>query len=100
MGVPVVTMIGRTVTNRATWSALNNLQLPELAARDEEEFIRMVSALANDIPRLTELRATMRDRMRNSPLTDAPRFAHSIESIYRDLWRRWCDSRTRDAAPR
>lgn len=94
MGVPVVTMIGRTVTNRATWSALNNLKLPELAAIDEVAFIAMTSKLAADLPRLIELRASMRERMRNSPLTAAKRFATNLEAIYRDLWNRWCATST------
>lgn len=93
LGVPVVTLVGERVTGRSTWSALNNLKLTELAANDEQTFLDIVSQLANDLPRLIELRATMRDRMRKSPLTDAPRFTRGIESIYRDLWQRWCERR-------
>jgi predicted O-linked N-acetylglucosamine transferase (SPINDLY family) len=90
MGVPVVTLVGRTVVGRAGLSQLTNLGLPELAAATPEEFVGIASALAGDLPRLGELRATLRERMRGSPLMDAPRFARGIEAAYRSLWQRWC----------
>jgi predicted O-linked N-acetylglucosamine transferase (SPINDLY family) len=64
--------------------------MPELAARSEEEYVRIARELANDIPRLTTLRATLRQRMAQSPLMDTPRFARNIEAAYRQMWRQWC----------
>ncbi len=40
MGVPVVTLVGRTIVGRAGWSQLHNLDLTELAAHTDEEFGR------------------------------------------------------------
>jgi predicted O-linked N-acetylglucosamine transferase (SPINDLY family) len=90
MGVPVVTLIGRTVVGRAGWSQLTNLHLPELAAHTPQEFVQIATTLAADRPRLTDLRATLRQRMTNSPLTDAQVFARSIEAAYRQIWHHWC----------
>ncbi len=90
MGVPVVTTVGRTVVGRAGLSHLRNLGLPELAAETPEEFVRIAAQLAGDLPRLSRLRASLRDRMRRSPLMDAPGFARGIEAAYRSMWRRWC----------
>jgi predicted O-linked N-acetylglucosamine transferase (SPINDLY family) len=90
MGVPVVTLVGRTVVGRAGLSQLANLGLPELAAATPEEFVGIAVELARDLPRLGALRATLRERMRSSPLMDAPRFARGVEAAYRSLWRRWC----------
>jgi predicted O-linked N-acetylglucosamine transferase (SPINDLY family) len=90
MGVPVVTWAGPTVVARAGWSQLSNLGLPELAGRTPEDFVRIAVALARDLPRLQQLRATLRPRMEQSPLMDAPRFAHNIEAAYRQIWRTWC----------
>ena len=41
-------------------------------------------------PYLAELRATLRTRMKNSALMDAPRFARNVEDAYRSMWRAWC----------
>ena len=64
MGVPVVTLLGHTVVGRAGLSQLTNLGLSDLAAHDEAGFIRIATELAADIPRLRELRAALRERMR------------------------------------
>jgi predicted O-linked N-acetylglucosamine transferase (SPINDLY family) len=110
MGVPVVTMLGRTVAGRAGFSHLRNLGLNDLAGRDAKEYVQIAVSLARDLPRLSELRRTLRERMLNSPLADAKGFARAIEGAYRKMWRRWCvsngqpyegpDSSTNPLAPR
>jgi len=52
--------------------------------------VRIASELAHDLPRLGDLRATLRQRMEQSPLMDGPRFARNIEATYRQMWRQWC----------
>ena len=90
MGVPVVTLVGPTPVARAGLSLLTNLGLPELVAETPDQFVSIAVALAGDLPRLSELRATLRDRLQASPLMDAPRFARTVEAAYREMWRRWC----------
>jgi protein O-GlcNAc transferase len=92
MGVPVVTLVGQTVVGRAGLSQLTNLGLPELIAKEREKYVEIVADLAADLPRLSQLRAGLRQRMRQSPLMDGPRFARNVEAAYRDMWRRWCAS--------
>ncbi len=91
MGVPVVTLVGHTCVGRAGLSQVSNLNLPELAARTPEQFVAVATELARDLPRLTELRSGLRQRMTSSPLMDAPRFARDVESAYRRLWQKWCE---------
>jgi predicted O-linked N-acetylglucosamine transferase (SPINDLY family) len=88
MGVPVVTLVGQTAVGRAGWSQLNNLQLTALAALTLDEFVTIAANLAKDTAKLAQLRTTLRGRMQQSPLMDAPRFARSIEAAYREIWRR------------
>ena len=90
MGVPIVTIVGETAVSRAGRSLLVNLGLPELIAETPEQFVSIAVGLARDLPRLSELRATLRDRLRSSPLMDAPRFARNMEAAYREMWRKWC----------
>lgn len=91
MGVPVVTLAGRTASGRAGVSILSTVGLPELIARSEDQFVKIAAELANDRARLADLRATLRERATQSPLMDAAGFARKMESAYRDMWRRWCD---------
>jgi predicted O-linked N-acetylglucosamine transferase (SPINDLY family) len=90
MGVPVVTTIGNTVVGRAGYSQLCNLGLPELAAAENDRFVEIAVALANDLPRLARLRADLRQRMERSPLMQAAAFARDIESVFREVWSTWC----------
>jgi predicted O-linked N-acetylglucosamine transferase (SPINDLY family) len=90
MGVPVVSLAGKTAVGRGGLSILSNIGLPELVADSEERYVRIASGLANDPSRLGNLRSTLRQRMERSPLMDAPRFARNVETSYRQMWRSWC----------
>jgi predicted O-linked N-acetylglucosamine transferase (SPINDLY family) len=92
MGVPVVTLVGERAASRAGWSQLSNLGLANLAGHSPEQFARIAIELAADLPGLRELRSTLRQRMEQSPLMDAPRFARNVESAYRQMWRTWCEA--------
>jgi protein O-GlcNAc transferase len=88
--VPVVTCIGRTPTSRGGYSLSMNLGSPELVGRSDDEFVDIVVELARDLPRLRNLRADLRQRMKASPLMDGARFERGIENAYREAWRDWC----------
>jgi predicted O-linked N-acetylglucosamine transferase (SPINDLY family) len=92
MGVPVVSLCGERPVSRAGLSQLSNLGLPELVAFTEDHYVEIAAKLATDIPRLKELRATLRQRMEKSVLMDGPHFARQIEACYRSMWRQWCES--------
>ena len=93
MGVPVVSLVGRTAVGRGGLSILSNIGLADLASRDIEGYVALAAALAGDTARLTELRASLRGRMQASPLMDAVRFTRNLEAAYREMWRRWCANR-------
>jgi len=90
MGVPVVSLAGTSPLSRGGFSQLTNLGLPEFVAHSELEYVDVAEDLARDLPRLAELRATLRPRMQASPLMDAPRFARNVEAACRKMWERWC----------
>jgi protein O-GlcNAc transferase len=90
MGAPVPTFAGKMPISRAGLSLLSNVGLHELVAQSEEDYVRITVELAGNLPRLANLRATLRRRMQASPLMDAPRFARNVEAAYRSMWERWC----------
>ena len=89
MGVPVVTLSGRTAVSRAGRSILSNLGLPDLIAETPSQYLEIALSLAADLPRLIALRASLRDRMERSPLRDSQSFARAVEAAYRQMWRNW-----------
>jgi predicted O-linked N-acetylglucosamine transferase (SPINDLY family) len=90
MGVPVVTLFGRSAVSRAGFSQASNVGLTELVAGTPHEFVRVASELAGNLPRLAEIRATLRKKMLASPLMDAVGFTRGIEWAFREMWREWC----------
>ncbi|SAL27749.1 TPR repeat-containing protein [Caballeronia peredens] len=92
MGVPVITRVGSTPASRAGFSMLANLELPELVALSDEQFVELAVGLAGNRARLRQLRSEIRRRMAASVLMDGPRFARAVESAYRSMWKDWCEA--------
>jgi predicted O-linked N-acetylglucosamine transferase (SPINDLY family) len=65
--------------------------MENLIAETQQEYQEKAVSLARDLPGLAILRATLRGRMQQSPLMNAPTFARNIEAIYRKMWRNWCE---------
>ncbi len=86
MGVPVIALAGRTHVARVGVSQLTNIGLSELIAADVDSYVDIAVALANDLPRLTQLRGSLRERMKTSPLMDAPRFTRNLERAFHEMW--------------
>lgn len=96
MGVPLVSLRGDRHSARVGASLLTAIGLPELIAETMDDYIDIAARLATDLDRLAQLRAGMRDRMRDTPLCDGAGFASVFERAYRAVWRQWC---TCDATP-
>ena len=90
MGVPMVSLAGGVPLARAGYSILSNLGLPEFVAFDAPGYVRIAVEAAANLARLSDLRGSLRERIRSSPLMDAVRFTRNIEAIYRRAWREWC----------
>ena len=90
MGVPVVTLVGRTIVGRGGWSLFHNLGMMELVARTEEQFVKLAVEWSGDLDRLSRLRVTLRQRLRESKLMDGASCARHVEALYRQMWHAWC----------
>ena len=87
VGVPVVSLYGRTGVSRSGLSLLGTLGLGELAASTPERYVDIAVALAGDLARLEQLRASLRNRFEHSSLRDEKRFARNFEELLRFAWR-------------
>jgi predicted O-linked N-acetylglucosamine transferase (SPINDLY family) len=88
--VPVVTLAGTCHRSRVGVSLLTGAGLQGLIGHTPGEYVALATALANDQSRLRQLRGTLRERLRNAPLTDAPRFTRALEAAYQRMWRAHC----------
>jgi protein O-GlcNAc transferase len=86
MGVPTVTLPGEIFASRHSASHLSNAGFPDWVARDQADFVALAVARARDTEGLAALRATMRERVRASPLCDAPRFGRALGMALRHAW--------------
>ena len=68
--------------------------LADLIAGDSSQYLAIAIRLANDVQRLIKLRQTLRERMRGSLITDAVRFTRELESTYRVMWSKWCQTKS------
>jgi len=88
VGVPVVTVQGRTFAQRVAASLLRTIGLEELIAADVAGYCALVVALAGDPPRRAALRDELAARRHRTPLFDGAAFAADIEALYRRMWQR------------
>lgn len=87
-GVPVIAFYGDRWASRTSASLLRAGDLGQFVAEDIDGYTRMAIDLANDQATpgmLTELRRSMRDRLRSSPVCDTDRFAREMERFYLEM---------------
>jgi predicted O-linked N-acetylglucosamine transferase (SPINDLY family) len=85
MGVPVLTLAGRTHVSRVGASLLTHAGLTDWIATTPDDFVARAVAATHDLPRLAELRRTLREQLRASPACDAPRFTRHLEDAFASL---------------
>jgi len=90
MGVPVVTLAGRTHAGRVGVSLMSNLKLTEFISRTPEDYITTAARLASNREHLEALRKELRSCMAVSSLMDGQRFTKNLEQAYRVMWQDWC----------
>lgn len=95
MGVPTLTIAGPTHASRVGLSLLSAVGVPELCAPEsawtnQAEYVERCVSLARDHARLANYRATLRERMRASPLCDEAAFASRFAGAMRTMWRQYC----------
>ncbi|MGH7178636.1 MAG: tetratricopeptide repeat protein, partial [Tepidisphaeraceae bacterium] len=89
-GAPIVTLAGERQVSRMGVSLLHAIGLGELVAQTPEQYVQKAAALAGDVPRLREIRHSLRRRMLDSPLCDARGYTRSLEAAFRQMWTTYC----------
>jgi predicted O-linked N-acetylglucosamine transferase (SPINDLY family) len=86
MGVPVISLAGERFITRMGASLSLHTGIDGVTAQSTDEYVEQAVALANDRPRLRELRASLRERLGTSPLCDGPGYARNLENAFKIMW--------------
>ena len=86
MGLPLLTISGRTFASRMAGSLLTNLGLPELIATGLQEYEEKAVRLANKPAELKVLKDRLKENKASGPVFDIPQFVTEYEnSLVRTL---------------
>ena len=94
MGVPVVTLTGRLVVQCTGSSVLTAVGLSDLVAKTPEQYLNVALRLAVMVANMPNLRHDVRQSMLSSPIMDEIGHVRHLENAYRDMWRKWCQTRS------
>ena len=85
MGIPVLTLKGKSFASRVSASILNQVNMNELVTHSIEEFEEKAITLGNDKNKLREIKETLKKNIPNSKLFDSFTFTKDLEKIYKQL---------------
>ncbi len=85
-GVPVISLYGKNFASRVGSSLLTAVGLPELIAKNLQEYEQLALKMAQQPLELTKIRQKLAKNRQNSPLFDTALFVRSLEQICRAIW--------------
>jgi protein O-GlcNAc transferase len=90
MGVPMITLEGKSTPSRAGYMLMQTVGLPEFIATSEEEYVQRAVRWAGNLPRLNQVRQELRGRL-SANLIDKPSapLVRDVEKAFRDMWKTW-----------
>ena len=90
MGVPTLTLTGKTIPSHGGASYLSHVGLEKFVAQDAADFVRKGLFWTGNLPALANLRADLRQRFKRSAVGQPAVAAAGLEQALRIMWRRWC----------
>lgn len=86
MGVPVVTLAGRSFAARVCGSLVRSAGIGELVCETPEAFVALAVELANDKDKLARYRRRLEAVRDTSVLFDTPRLVRNMEKLFEGMW--------------
>jgi hypothetical protein len=86
MGVPVLTLSGRSFASRVCGSLVRAAGMPELICTSAEEFVERAVTLGKEPNLLQPLRDRLRAGRDTCVLFDMPGLVVRLEDLYRQMW--------------
>jgi predicted O-linked N-acetylglucosamine transferase (SPINDLY family) len=88
MELPVLTLHGSTCTSLSAESLLRAADLPDLVARDRDDYVRRAIQLLRDPGALESLREAIRNSRGSAPLFDTAARVGELEAAFSEMARR------------
>ena len=85
MGIPVLTMIGKSFASRVASSILINVGLEKLVTKNINEYIKIAVGIALDRNKLVELKAHLANPNNTDNLFNSKKFTKDLENIFLNL---------------
>lgn len=86
MGVPMLTLSGRSFASRVCGSLVRSAGLPEMVCESAEEFVNRAVELGNHPDQLQPLREKLAAARDTCVLFDMPRLVRRLEDLYQQMW--------------
>lgn len=80
-GLPILTLPGKTFSNRVGASLLSAVGLTELIASDTDNYIQKALHYTNNPDALKDIKTKLNDNIETEPLFDTERFVRDLESV-------------------
>ena len=90
MGVPTLTMPGRTPSSRVAATYLNHVGLDGFVADDVDDFVKKGLDWANNVDALARIRTGLRKRFEQSAMGQPALIADGLQRALHIIWQRWC----------
>lgn len=90
MGVPVLTMTGRSFAARVCGSLVRSAGMPEMICQTPEEFVDRAVELGLDREMLRACRDRLAAGRDSCTLFDTPLLVRSLEGLYAGMWQDYC----------
>jgi protein O-GlcNAc transferase len=92
MGLPIVTLAGRSFVSRVAGSMLFAAGVRELVTHDLHSYEELARELSSNFQRLANLKRRLIEGRTRAPLFDLDRFCVELEQAYLELWQRHLES--------
>ena len=85
VGLPVLTLMGKTIASRVAGSILKQVNLNELIIENKENYKKKAIELATNTNKLSQIKKKLANTIQHSPLLDSVKFTKDLENIYINL---------------
>ena len=89
VGLPVLTIAGKSFASRVAASLLNTLDLNELVVTKAKDYELLAISLASDSSKLKKVKEMLLENIKTSPLFNTKLFTNNLELIYKEMYKKY-----------